>query len=250
MLTKLNVITNRNLQLYKFLHSGETTTQSYRSLCQLFQSGISMGAALVLVLHERLTLSDIELILFRDRPWTRVWLRGRLGLRWCVNYFYAIRWEGNDASNLRAGGNLGILGLGIGGGCGFGVGIGWGIGAGLGSKYINQNFLFKETMHSRRTKVGREKVRGGRIKISRARCLRSPTTVFSSNQLSSTMSTCRREHRVVSKGNFFTTVRFQNWNDVCAEMLFRKYSVRADCMKPALTTLCVLWSVSTPLPLH
>ena len=91
MLTKLNVITNRNLQLYKFLHSGETTTQSYRSLCQLFQSGISMGAALVLVLHERLTLSDIELILFRDRPWTRVWLRGRLGLRWCVNYFYAIR---------------------------------------------------------------------------------------------------------------------------------------------------------------
>jgi|SaaInlV_125m_DNA_1040241.scaffolds.fasta_scaffold16268_4 hypothetical protein len=50
-----------------------------------------MGAALVLVLHERLTLSDIELILFRDRPWTRVWLRGRLGLRWCVNYFYAIR---------------------------------------------------------------------------------------------------------------------------------------------------------------
>jgi alkylhydroperoxidase family enzyme len=46
-----------------------------------------MGAALVLVLHERLTLSDIELILFRDRPWTRVWLRGRLGLRWCVNYF-------------------------------------------------------------------------------------------------------------------------------------------------------------------
>ena len=50
-----------------------------------------MGAALVLVLHERLTLSDTELILFRDRPWTRVWLRGRLGLRWCVNYFYAIR---------------------------------------------------------------------------------------------------------------------------------------------------------------
>jgi len=56
------------------------------------------------------------------------------------------------------GGNLGLFGLGLGGGCGFGIGIGWGIGVGWGSKYINQNFLFKETTHSRRTKVESEKL--------------------------------------------------------------------------------------------
>jgi hypothetical protein len=51
---------------------------------------------------------------------------------------------------LFPGGNLGLLGLGVGGGCGLGIGLGWGVGVGWGSKYINQHFVFEETKTSRR----------------------------------------------------------------------------------------------------
>ena len=54
-----------------------------------------------------------------------------------------------DLILLGEGGNLGCLGLGVGGGCGIGIGVGWGFGVGWGSKYINQHFVFRETARTK-----------------------------------------------------------------------------------------------------
>ena len=123
-----------------------------------------MGLGKEFVLRRRVFFSDASLRLSQDSGWVVVlaWAGDSVvslqdGRFTCHNQAtYACMFRGLPCNTIShdclspPGGNLGVLGLGVGGGCGFGLGLGWGVGVGWGSKYINQHFVFEETTKNTR----------------------------------------------------------------------------------------------------